>query len=87
MRKHGEERGPIIWGFSIIVCMSIKRLSHAVYDTRYHLVWAPKYRKLILKNEIRETVIELFKEILAVRDCEVIELEVAEDHIQKEGRP
>ena len=81
MRKHGEERVPIIWGFSIIACMSIKRLSHAVYDTRYHLVWAPKYRKLILKNEIRETVIGLFKEILAVRDCEVIELEVAEDHI------
>ena len=81
MRKHGEERVPIIWGFSIIGCMSIKRLSHAVYDTRYHLVWAPKYRKIILKNEIRETVIQLFKEILEVRDCEVIELEVAEDHI------
>ena len=61
--------------------MGIKRLSRAVYDTRYHLVWAPKYRKLVVKNEIRDTVSELFNEILAVRDCEVIELKIAEDHV------
>jgi putative transposase len=28
--------------------MVIRRTSHAVYDTQYHLVWAPKYRKWIL---------------------------------------
>ena len=38
--------------------MAIKRRSHAVYDTRYHLEWAPKYRKLILRGEIREFVEE-----------------------------
>ena len=59
--------------------MSIKRLSHAVYDTRYHLVWAPKYRKLVLKNEVKEFVKELFEEILYARDCEVMEMEIAED--------
>ena len=61
--------------------MSIKRLSHAVYDTRYHLVWAPKYRKLVLKNEVKEFVKELFEEILYARDCEVMEMEIAEDHV------
>jgi len=61
--------------------MSIKRLSHAVYDTRSHLVWAPKYRKWILGGRARDSVKELFEEILAARDCEVMEMEIAEDHV------
>ena len=61
--------------------MGVKRLSHAVYDTMYHLVWAPKYRKCILRAEVREVVEELFREILAVRDCEIEEMEIAEDHV------
>lgn len=56
-------------------------MSHAVYDTRYHLVWAPKYRKLVLKSEVKEFVKELFEEILGARDCEVMEMEIAEDHV------
>ena len=56
-------------------------MSHAVYDTRYHLVWTPKYRKWILDGQVRDAVKELFKEILAARDCEVIEMEIAGDHV------
>ena len=62
--------------------MSIKRMSHAFYDTRYHLVWAPKYRTWILDGEVRDTAKELFKEIVAARDCDVIEMEIAGDHVQ-----
>ena len=61
--------------------MGIKRLSHAVYETRYHVVWAPKYRKWILKGEARDAVGELFKEILEARDCEIVEMEIAGDHV------
>ena len=61
--------------------MGVKRLSHAVYDTMYHLVWAPKYRKCILQAEVREVVEELFREILVARDCEIEEMEIAEEHV------
>ena len=61
--------------------MTIKRMSHAVYDTRYHLVWTPKYRKWILEDKVRDSIKELFEEILAARDCEVLEMEIAEDHV------
>jgi putative transposase len=61
--------------------MGLKRTSHAVYDTRYHLVWAPKYRKWVLQGEIRDTAKEIFKEILTARDCQVEEMEIAKDHI------
>ena len=52
-----------------------------MYDTRYHLVWAPKYRKWILREKVRDTVKELFEEILKARDCEIEEMEIAEDHV------
>jgi putative transposase len=61
--------------------MTVKGMSHAVYDTSYHLLWAPKYRKWTLKEEVRDAVRQMFDEILAARDCEVLEMEIATDHV------
>ena len=59
-----------------------KQASHCVYDTRYHLVWAPKYRKWVLQGAIRQRVKELFQEIAAHHGVELAELEVDKDHVQ-----
>lgn len=64
--------------------MAVKRASHCVYDTRYHLVWAPKYRKWVLQGAIRQRVKDLFQEIAAHHGFEIEELEVDEvdkDHV------
>jgi putative transposase len=61
--------------------MTLKRTSHAIYDTKYHLVWAPKYRKWILRGDIRERVKEIFEEISRNHDFEIDALEIAEDHV------
>ena len=61
--------------------MSIKRASHAVYDTRYHLVWAPKYRKWILRGELRKYAETIFQEIAAANDFEIEAMEIAEEHV------
>jgi putative transposase len=61
--------------------MTIKRASHAVYDTRYHLVWAPKYRKWILRGDLREFVETVFREIASANDFEIEALEIAEEHV------
>lgn len=61
--------------------MMLKRTSHAVYDTEYHLVWAPKYRKWILRGAIKERVREIFEEISLHHDFEIKALEVADDHV------
>ena len=34
-----------------------------------------------MKEKVRDTVKELFEEILAARDCEVAEMEIATDHV------
>lgn len=52
-----------------------------MYDTRYHLVWAPKYRKWVLQGAIRERVRELLSEIAAHHGLEMEALEVDKDHV------
>jgi putative transposase len=61
--------------------MSTRRTSHAVYDAKHHLVWAPKYRKWVLRGDIRKRVGELFREIGDRHDIEIDTLEVAGDHV------
>ena len=62
--------------------MGIKRTSHSVYDTSYHLVWCPKYRKKVFKREeIRERAKQLIGEISEEYGFEIIEQEVSEEHV------
>ena len=61
--------------------MTYRRGSHCVYDTKYHLVWTPKYRKWVLHGEIRERVKGLFKEIALHHGFEIEEMEVDKDHV------
>ncbi len=61
--------------------MELKRTSHAVYDTKYHLVWTPKYRKWVLRGDIREKAKRIFEEISGNHGFEIDTMEVAEDHV------
>jgi putative transposase len=62
--------------------MGLKRASHAVYDTAYHLVWCPKYRKdIFVGEEVRERAGQLIREICEEYGFEIEEMEVGEDHV------
>ena len=61
--------------------MAIRRSAHAVYDTKYHLVWTPKYRKWVRREDIRKRVRELFLEIAVHHGFEIQEMKVAPDHV------
>jgi len=62
--------------------MGLKRASHAVYDTVYHLVWCPKYRKKIfVGEEVRERAEQLIRDICEEYGFEIEEMEVGEDHV------
>ena len=59
----------------------IKRTSHAVYDLKYHMVWVPKYRKMILKGDLARRMKELFAEIAERYEFEIDTMEVKDDHV------
>jgi len=62
--------------------MAIKRTSHAVYDTSYHLVWCPKYRKKIFELQpIKDRAEQLIRQICQEYGFELIEMEISTEHI------
>ena len=61
--------------------MTVRRTSQAVYEAQYHLVWAPKYRKWILRGDLREDVRALFYQIAENFGFDIVELEVSEGHV------
>ena len=44
-------------------------------------MWAPKYRKWVLRGDVRDFVEQCFKEIAMSHDFEIEELEIVEDHV------
>ncbi len=54
---------------------------NCVYQTGYHVVWCPKYRKSILTASIADETKRLIESICLERDWQVLALEVQPDHI------
>ena len=61
--------------------MPYKASAHAVYDLKYHIVWAPKYCKDVLVGEVAQTVEMLFRQIAEAYDIEIDTMEVMADHV------
>jgi putative transposase len=61
--------------------MELKRTPHAVYELNYHFVFASKYRRNVISDEINQRLKALFAEIADHYDFEIIEQEIMEDHI------
>ena len=62
--------------------MGLRRTSHAVYDTSYHLVWCPKYRKKIFeRGDIKKRAEQLIQEISEEYGFDIIEVEVSVEHV------
>ncbi len=48
--------------------MVLRRTPHAVYDTLYHLVWSPKYRRDVWQGAAQRRVRELFADTVEQYD-------------------
>jgi hypothetical protein len=49
----------------------VKSSSHAVYDLKYHFVWIPKYRKMILREAIAKRVDGIFRGVAEIYEFEI----------------
>ena len=58
-----------------------RRLSHAIYQCTYHLVWVPKYRYRILTGEVAELMNRDIRMLCEWKDVDVLELNVQPDHV------
>lgn len=61
--------------------MQTRKTRHAVYNINYHLVWCPKYRKKVLKGNVKFIVESTIKETCRQRGWDLLEISLQEDHI------
>ena len=59
-----------------------KRLAHSIYECKYHVVFCPKYRYQILRDEVAEYTRQQIYRLCQQKDgVEVLELSVQPDHV------
>ena len=56
-------------------------LSHTKWLCKYHIVFTPKYRRKIIFNQYRESLIEFFKRLCSYKGVEIIEGHMMPDHV------
>lgn len=61
--------------------MTVRTSVHAMYNIQYHFVWIPKYRRMILEDEIQKETKAIIHGIGERYDFEILEMSVKRDHI------
>ena len=59
----------------------VKSLSHSKWRCKYHIVFAPKYRRQIIYGQIKEDIGKILRSLCNRKQVELIEGECCPDHI------
>ena len=59
----------------------LKHTAHSSYRCEYHVVFAPKYRRKVIYNEIKKDIGEILRKLCNEMKVEIIEAEACPDHI------
>ena len=58
-----------------------KSLSHTKWNCKYHIVFAPKYRRKVFFNEKREAIGKILRQLCEWKGVEIHEAEICPDHV------
>ena len=56
-------------------------LAHTTWNCKYHIVFAPKYRRKILLQEYRVEMGKILRELCDWKGIKIIEAEICPDHV------
>ena len=59
----------------------VKSLAHTKWNCKYHIVFAPKYRRKVFYEDKRLEIREILRKLCEWKGVEIIEGEVCPDHI------
>lgn len=65
----------------IQVLNDINSLSHTKWNCKYHVVFAPKYRRKIFYQQKREAIGKILRQLCEWKGTKIVEAEVCPDHI------
>ena len=56
-------------------------LAHTKWECKYHIVFAPKYRRQIIYGKIKADIGQMIRKLCEYKGIEIIEAEACKDHI------
>ena len=56
-------------------------LSHTRWECKYHIVFAPKYRRKIIYGKIKADIGEILRQLCKHKNVEIVEASACDDHI------
>ena len=59
----------------------INSLSHSKWRCKYHIVFAPKYRRREIYGDIRKDIGVILRRLSEQKNVEIIEAELCPDHV------
>lgn len=61
--------------------MDTSTLAHTTWNCKYHIVFAPKYRRQVIYGKIKADIGKILRELCERKDIEIVEAELCPDHI------
>ena len=65
----------------VFVMKDINSLSHSKWRCQYHIVFAPKYRRQVIYQEIKADIGQILRKLCEQKGVEIIEANACPDHI------
>ena len=64
-----------------VVKLDTDSLAHTQWNCKYHIVFAPKYRRQIMYGKIKSDIGMMLRKLCEYKEIEIIEAEACKDHI------
>ena len=61
--------------------MDMNSLAHTKWECKYHIVFAPKFRRKVIYNKIKSDIGYILRQLCNRKEIEIIEAEACSDHI------
>jgi putative transposase len=58
-----------------------RKLAHATWDCKYHVIWIPKYRRREVYGKKRKSVVATIKRWARIKQIEILEGHALKDHV------
>ncbi len=61
--------------------MDKNSLSHTTWNCKYHIVFAPKFRRQVIYGKLKTDIGKILRELCERKEIEIIEAECCKDHV------
>ena len=61
--------------------MDMSSLSHSKWECKYHIVFAPKFRRKVIYGQLKRDIANILSMLCKRKGVEIVEAEMCSDHV------